>query len=106
MISPDEQLVPLTDAARHVPDGAPRPHASTCIRWALRGVGTPKVRLETVKVGGRRFTSPGAVRRFIAQLSAPAAAPAAAGPDRRRQVDRADAELDAEGFRPTASPGA
>lgn len=38
--------------------------AKTALRWALSGAAG--VRLETVKVGGRRLTSRAAVRRFVA----------------------------------------
>jgi len=40
-----------------------QPHLSTLWRWYRRGV--RGVRLETVVVGGRRFTSRAAIERFI-----------------------------------------
>ena len=46
-----EQLRLLTKASADVPGN---PHVSTLIRWALRGV--KGIKLETVLVGGRRFT--------------------------------------------------
>ncbi len=53
--------------------------AATAWRWALRGLG-PKDRrsqerfkLETVMIGGRRYTSSEAVARFIARLTEPVA---------------------------------
>ena len=54
-----ETLVPLSEAAAHVPQA---PHASTVQRWFLRGV--RGVRLETVLIGGKRFTSVEALDRF------------------------------------------
>lgn len=56
-----EDLVPLKDVARFYP--GPRPHVGTVVRHALYGCG--HVKLETLKRGGRRFSSAGAVRRFI-----------------------------------------
>ena len=49
-----------------------RPHRSTTVRWADRGVGG--FRLETVTIGGRRFTSREALARFIARLNGPPSA--------------------------------
>jgi Protein of unknown function (DUF1580) len=40
-----------------------RPHPSSCHRWRLRGI--RGVRLETLRLAGRRVTSVEAVRRFI-----------------------------------------
>ena len=61
-----EQLRLLSKAAADVPG---RPHSSTLMRWWRRGV--KGVKLETVVVGGRRFTSIEAIQRFIEALSAP-----------------------------------
>ena len=47
-----ETLLSLLDAAKQLPG---RPHVSTLYRWRIRGV--RGVRLETVLVVGRRFTS-------------------------------------------------
>jgi hypothetical protein len=49
-----------------------RPHRSTGIRWADRGVRGS--RLETVTIGGRRYTSREALARFIARLNGPRSA--------------------------------
>jgi hypothetical protein len=57
----NEQPITLTVAAREIPG---RPHASTCWRW--RKIGCRGIKLETVTIGGRVFTSREAVRRFIA----------------------------------------
>jgi hypothetical protein len=58
--SSKEDLKLLVHAAELVPG---RPHVSTLVRWAMRGVRGR--RLETVVIGGRRFTSVEAIRRFI-----------------------------------------
>ena len=52
-----EILVPLTEAVQLLPS---RPHFSTLWRWYRRGVFG--VRLETVVIGGRRYTSPSSDR--------------------------------------------
>lgn len=55
-----EELISLADAVKHYP--GTRPHRATVFRHAMRGVRGR--RLETVKVGGKRFTSVEAIRRF------------------------------------------
>ena len=58
-------LVSFKEAAAHLPG---RPSLATLHRWRLNGVGG--VKLETVKVGGRRFVSRQALQRFIDDLTA------------------------------------
>jgi hypothetical protein len=55
-----EHLLLLSEAHEAVPG---RPHVSTLIRWWRRGLKGKK--LETVLIGGRRFTSAEALRRFF-----------------------------------------
>lgn len=55
-----ESLVPLVEAPAHIPG---RPHLSTIHRWIQRGV--RGLKLDTVVVGTRRFTSHEAIERFI-----------------------------------------
>jgi hypothetical protein len=88
-----EQLRLVTHASKDVPG---RPHTSTLIRWCRRGV--RGVKLETVVVGGRRYTSIEAIQRFIAKLSDPQPAQdaAAARDDEGNDVERA---LDEAGIR-------
>lgn len=62
-----ETLLSLTEAAQTLPG---RPHLSTLHRWWLHGV--RGVRLETILVGGRRFTSAEALERFAAATTAAA----------------------------------
>jgi Protein of unknown function (DUF1580) len=61
----NETLISFQEAPAFVPG---RPHISTLHRWRLRGV--RGVRLETVLIGGRRFTSREALQRFVAAVSA------------------------------------
>jgi Protein of unknown function (DUF1580) len=64
-----EELHPLAKVGGLLPS---RPHRSTGIRWADRGV--RGFRLETVTIGGRRYTSREALARFIAHLNSPRSA--------------------------------
>jgi Protein of unknown function (DUF1580) len=56
----NEHLCRLVDAPMEIPS---KPHISTVVRWTRQGV--KGVRLETVVIGGRRFTSLEAIQRFI-----------------------------------------
>jgi hypothetical protein len=89
MIDADnENLIPLFKSPRHIPG---RPHISTVYRWADRPVNP----LETIRVGGRRFTSREAISRFIAYCSGEK-------PERpcaTRRAERAAAELREMGIR-------
>ncbi len=44
-----------------------RVHVSTVWRWAKRGIGG--IRLETIKLGGKTFTTSQALTRFIEKTS-------------------------------------
>lgn len=103
-----ESLLTLSAAATMLPG---RPHISTMHRWRLRGV--RGVRLETILVGGRRYTSWQALERFAASITSTAET-VARGSDQRRhprsdweqesrravhdQAARAEAALRAEGI--------
>ena len=63
-ISLKEKLLSVNEAAKVIPG---RPHLSTVWRWISYGVGG--VRLETVQIGGRRYTSFEAIERFIINRS-------------------------------------
>lgn len=54
----NERLIPLRDASKHTPGN---PHISAFYRWMRRAVNP----LETILVGGRRWTSVEAIHRFI-----------------------------------------
>ncbi len=64
-----ENLIPIARIAEHErlwPEGR-APHRDTIARWARQGC--RGVRLETVLLGGRRYSSLEAVERFITTLS-------------------------------------
>jgi hypothetical protein len=60
-----ETLRLLTRAHQDVPS---RPHWHTPIRWWQRGV--RGIHLESVLIGGRRYTSAEAIARFLARVAA------------------------------------
>ncbi|MEI7688432.1 MAG: DUF1580 domain-containing protein [Planctomycetota bacterium] len=87
----NEQLFPLLEAGKYFPSPS-RPHYGTIMRWAMHGVGNPRVRLQTKKLGGRRYTSREAIFRFAAILSGepPTTVTAAV---RNQQFDQAAIEV-------------
>jgi len=93
----DETRVSMTGLARLVEVTIP-----TIWRWRQKGV--RGVRLETFMVGGRRYTTHEAYRRFVAAttLAADGGQPpsTSARTSRQRQaaIARAEAELDAPGI--------
>jgi hypothetical protein len=104
MLDLDGDLFPLGAAHRHYTGPPPRPHPSTFVRWALKGIwvlngaGKERVRLETVKIGGRRYTSRAALERFVARLTGAAAAQVIQARRRTAEYVRAGRELDREGI--------
>lgn len=87
----NEHLISATQATREVPG---RPHVSTVWRWINRGV--RGVKLETVMVGGRRFTSREAIARFNERITAAATGeplPVRTTKQRSRDIEQARREL-------------
>lgn len=92
-----EHLLPLSAAAREMPGGAVS--VSTVHRWTNSGI--RGVRLETVLRGGVRMTSHQALVKFIQATTAAADGQPMASrtpAQRRREIDRAERELIAEGL--------
>jgi hypothetical protein len=92
----------LTRAARRVPrTRQDKPVTLGCLfRWITTGVIGPdgqRIKLEAARLAGKWVTTPGAIRRFVAeQTPAPAAEPAPTPrtPTRRQRAsERAAAEL-------------
>jgi hypothetical protein len=84
-----ERRLTLSQAARHL--GL---HVSTVWRWQLRGV--RGVRLETILLGGTRYTSHEALERFTSACTAVAnggVAPVRTTTQRQRQIELAEREL-------------
>jgi len=54
-----ETVFPVTEAPKHIPG---RPSQASVWRWVLNGVGG--VKLESILIGGKRFTSAESIQRF------------------------------------------
>ena len=93
-----EKLKTLTEAAKDLPRRrSNRPTAiSTVYRWSTKGLRGHK--LETILIGGVRFTSSEALERFFRSVTSGVSSP----PSRRRESDTqvTDAGLVAHGLIP------
>ena len=90
----NEDLLTLALAAKHLPNGraGKSVHVATLHRWAANGA--QGVKLETVKIGGIRFTSVQALERFVEACTAGnSEAPVRTSKARQRDIDKADREL-------------
>lgn len=82
-----ETVIPLRDGAKHCPG---RPHISTFYRWMQRSQNP----LETIKVGGRIYTSVEAIQRFAERCSNPGVATnVRTSKQRQREIQHATTEL-------------
>ena len=91
-----EALLTFQAAAAELPG---RPNLSTLHRWRLRGC--RGIKLQTVKIGGRRFVSREALAAFAAATTAAAsgeAPPALTPRQRAHAVEMADRVLKADGI--------
>ena len=70
-----EKLTRLSDAADLFP--GPHPSRQLLCRWQSKGVstGTQRITLETIKIGGLRYTSAEAVERFLDAINGTGEAP-------------------------------
>lgn len=95
----DEDLVLLAQAHKYLPG---RPHRSTLERWRIQG--RHGVRLETLLIGGLRYTSRQALSRFcnavtLAADGIPPVVHSEKHEDRQAAQDRAEAFLAAHGVK-------
>ncbi len=84
-----ENTCSITDAAKLFPG---KPHVASVWRWIHLGIHGQ--RLETIRVGGRRFTSHEAIARFIERTTAAAdglETPARIAKQRQNGIQRAEA---------------
>lgn len=91
-----EELLTFSEAAAALPD---RPHVSTVHRWRMRGI--KGIKLETIRIGGRRYTSAEALDRFIAAITSAVDGLPKKGTPRKHQKRRheqAERELNAAGI--------
>lgn len=87
-----ERIIPLRDGPKHTPG---RPHLSAFYRWMQRRENP----LETVLVGGRRFTSIEAIGRFIRACNPTNATPDPVDARRQREIEAAERRLDRAGVK-------
>lgn len=90
-----ETVIPIAEAAQHVPG---RPSVPTLWRWVLKG--TRGGKLDSILVGGRRFTSLEAIQRFCEQGTAPnpEAHRVRTSAQREREMSKADRECTKAGM--------
>lgn len=92
-----ETLVPINEIPSHVPG---RIHIATCWRWIQRGC--RGVKLETLLIGGKRFSSLEALQRFAETTTIAADGTStirASTPSARRKAhEKACRELDEAGI--------
>ena len=94
----NERVIPIREAPKHIPG---RPSLASVYRWMTDGV-RGGVRLESIVVGGQRFTSLEAIGRFIRATTANspgASAPVPRPTSRQREaaIRKAERELRAAG---------
>jgi hypothetical protein len=89
-----EQIRSYAETSKILPG---KPHCATIARWALKG--RKGVRLESVVIGSRRFTSVEAIERFVARLNDKALPGAPRDTTQRARRDEdVERQLDAEGL--------
>ena len=95
MIDPvSENLIPFQQASRRIPGN---PSVCALHRWRLNGVRGAK--LETLLVGGTRFTSEEAIARFIREQNRDEPpTPALTASQRRTQAETANRVLQEAGI--------
>ena len=88
-ISLDETLIRIAEVPKHLPG---RPDVSTVYRWLN------KRKLESLMIGGRRWTSMEAIQRFVNNSTNGAATPSEVSERRRQEIEKAEAKLKASGI--------
>lgn len=93
-----ETIVSISEAPQHIPG---RPSMATVWRWVLKGTRAGK--LESILIGGRRYTSLEKIQMFAEQSTATAAAdgdtpPARTSRQREREISRAEREATEAGI--------
>ena len=92
----NETVIPIAEAPKHIPG---RPSLATVWRWVLNGTRAGK--LESVLVGGRRFTSLESIQRFAQQSTAAAdgdTPPARTSRQQERAITTAERECEQAGI--------
>jgi hypothetical protein len=91
-----ERPITFNEAGRFLPEDY-RPSCATWWRWWRKGV--KGIRLRTLVIGGRRYTTPAAVQDFITQVTAASNGdrpPARTPRQRQRAIEAAERELECD----------
>jgi hypothetical protein len=91
-----EKVVHISEAPQHIPG---RPSLATVWRWVLHGTRAGK--LESILIGGRRFTSLEAIQRFAEQSTSVAdgdTPPVRTSAQREAAISKAELELSEAGI--------
>ncbi|MFN9433711.1 MAG: DUF1580 domain-containing protein [Planctomycetota bacterium] len=91
-----ETVFPVSEAPQHIPG---RPSKGSCWRWVLQGVGG--IKLESILIGGKRFTSHEAIQRFVDRRTAASngdVPPARTLRQREVEISRAEREATEAGI--------
>ena len=88
-ISLAENLNRINQVPKHLPG---RPDVSTVYRWLNSG------KLESVMIGGRRWTSLEAIARFVDCSTNGSATPSEVSERRKQEIAKAEAKLEASGI--------
>ena len=94
-----ENLLSVKEARLEFPN---RPSVPTLWRWMMKGISG--VVLESVRIGGRRFTSREACQRFLEGQSSAAGRHAKSKKERHRALDSIQAMLDQLGVTAPQTP--
>ena len=88
-----ETVFPVTEAPEHIPG---HPSQASVWRWVLNGVGG--IKLESILIGGKRFTSVESIQRFCDRRTAAADGDTPhvrTSPQREREITAAERDFDA-----------
>lgn len=93
----ESEFIPINEASQFIPG---RPHRATVWRWALKGIrrNAATVKLNTIAVGGRRFTSKEFIAAFLLACNGDAPKPVVSDSFTRR-AEAAGLTLEAMGVR-------
>ena len=91
-----ETVFPVSEAPNHIPG---HPSQASVWRWVLKGVGG--IKLESILIGGKRFTSAESIQRFCDRRTSAADGnftPTLTSRQREKQMDRAEREATEAGL--------
>ena len=89
-----ETVFPVAEAPNHIPG---HPSQASVWRWVLKGVGG--IKLESILIGGKRFTSAESIQRFCDRRTAAANGEVTpTSRQREREIRRAEREATEAGI--------